>query len=167
MPEFQVVQAAFAAHLRDPAAQAAPPDIEDRRMAIYRRLFFNNIQSFLSNAFPVLRQLYADADWQVLVRGFYARHRCRRPQFYQLAEEFLDYLAEEYESGPADRSQTDVATRHRQYSRASFCRCRCRYGGRTARRAGATVQRPAAACVGQGAAARRADLLLSRQATAQ
>ncbi len=89
---FQAVQAQFAAHIRDPQTQAPPAGVEDRRMAIYRRLFINNIDNFLCQAFPVLRQLYGDADWAALVRSFYAGHSCQRPQFYQLAEEFLDYL---------------------------------------------------------------------------
>ena len=90
--DFQRVQAAFAAHIRDPDRQPPPEAIEGRRMAIYRRLFFNNIDNFLSQAFPVLRRLYGDHDWATLVRDFYAHHSCTRPQFYQLAEEFVDYL---------------------------------------------------------------------------
>ncbi|MCJ7814965.1 MAG: DNA-binding domain-containing protein, partial [Xanthomonadales bacterium] len=48
------LQTAFAAHIRDPENQAAPAGIEDRRMKIYRDLFFNNIRSLLSSNFPVL-----------------------------------------------------------------------------------------------------------------
>lgn len=99
---FQDVQARFAAHIRDPEMNAAPDDIEDRRMAIYRRLFYNNIDNFLSQAFPVLRRLYADEDWAGLVRGFYAQHVCERPQFYQVAEEFLDYLQNCHAMRPVD-----------------------------------------------------------------
>lgn len=92
MPEHRAIQRAFAAHLRDPERQPPPVDVEDRRMAIYRRLFYNNIQGFLAQAFPVLRTLLSDQRWHALVRRFYAEHRCRRPQFYQLAEEFLEFL---------------------------------------------------------------------------
>ena len=53
-PEFQEKQFAFAAHIRDPKHVPAPDDIEDRRMAVYRDLFFNNLKSLLSNMFPVL-----------------------------------------------------------------------------------------------------------------
>ena len=45
------LQTSFAAHIRDPKSTAAPDGIEDRRMAIYRDLFFNNIKSFLSSNF--------------------------------------------------------------------------------------------------------------------
>jgi hypothetical protein len=85
-------QREFAAHIRDPARHAAPSGIENRRMAIYRRLFFNNINSLLTGNFPVLRSLYADEPWLQLVRDFYAGHRCRTPLFPEVAKEFLRYL---------------------------------------------------------------------------
>lgn len=93
--DFQALQRAFAEHLRDPQQAPAPAGIEDRRMAIYRRLFFNNIQGFLTQAFPVLRQITSDAQWTALARRFYARHRCHRPQFYQVAEEFVEFLQQD------------------------------------------------------------------------
>ena len=86
------LQFGFAGHIRDPDRQAPPPGIEDRRMQIYRRLFFNNISSLLANNFPVLRKLYDDAAWQHLTRDFYAEHRCRTPLFPEVAKEFLRYL---------------------------------------------------------------------------
>lgn len=91
--DFHRLQYAFAAHLRDPAANPPPPGIEERRLAIYRELFFNNVENFASRFFPVLRSLYRDDDWRALVRDFFARHRCRTPYFLEIAEEFLGYLA--------------------------------------------------------------------------
>lgn len=93
---FLEVQHAFMAHLRDPEQHPAPTDVEDRRMAIYRRLFINNIDGFLSSSFPVLKSLYAEGDWQQLVRRFYADHDCHSPLFLDISEAFLDYL-----DGPA------------------------------------------------------------------
>ncbi len=102
--DFQAIQKAFAAHLRDPDGSVAPAGIEERRLQIYRRLFFNNIQGFLAQAFPVLRALTPDADWQALVRRFYASHSCSRPQFYQLAQEFVEFLQQDVDApGPAFR----------------------------------------------------------------
>lgn len=86
------LQRDFAAHIRDPERHPAPGDVEDRRMAIYRRLFFNNIRSLLEKNFPVLRGLYDDAGWSALMREFYAEHRARTPLFPELAKEFLRYL---------------------------------------------------------------------------
>ena len=86
------LQEEFAGHIRDPDRQRPPPDVEDRRMHIYRRLFFNNIDSLLANNFPVLRSIYDDAGWRGLVREFYAEHRCQTPLFPEVAKEFLRYL---------------------------------------------------------------------------
>jgi hypothetical protein len=91
---FQAGQFTFAAHLRDPAVNPAPADIEDRRVAIYRDLIYNNIESFLSSGFPVLRSLMSDEAWHQLVRGFVRDHRCHTPYFLEISQEFLVYLRE-------------------------------------------------------------------------
>ena len=54
---FQALQYRFAAHLRDPEHQPAPEGLEDRRLKIYRELFYNNVEDFLQTAFPVLRRI--------------------------------------------------------------------------------------------------------------
>jgi hypothetical protein len=86
------LQTSFAAHIRDPQGVAAPDGIEDRRMAIYRNLFFNNICNFLSGNFPVLRSLYEEDAWTRLCRDFYRDFRCHTPLFPELPREFLQYL---------------------------------------------------------------------------
>jgi hypothetical protein len=88
-------QYAFAAHIRDPAGHAAPPDIEDRRMAVYRELFYNNVEGFLANSFPVLRKLLDDERWHALARDFFSRHRSHSPLFAEIPQEFLNYLEQE------------------------------------------------------------------------
>lgn len=101
-PAFQQLQRDFAAHLRDPQNNAPPPGIEDRRLQIYRELFYNNIEDFLAHAFPVLRRISDDAAWHARVRDFFARHRARQPQFHQVAEEFLRFLDEVRGEHPDD-----------------------------------------------------------------
>ena len=96
------LQIAFAAHIRDPENHAAPADVEDRRMDIYRQLFFNNINKFLANNFPVLRQLYDDEAWLQLARDFYTEHRCQTPLFPELPKEFLRYLQVQRKDRPGD-----------------------------------------------------------------
>jgi hypothetical protein len=91
-PDLRSLQAAFAAHLRDPAGQPPPDGVPEARLAVYRTLFFNNIETLLANAFPVLRSLLAEDRWQALVGDFYARHPSRTPLFRQLAEAFVDWL---------------------------------------------------------------------------
>ena len=94
-PEFTRRQYEFAAHIRDPDHQPAPAEIEDRRMAIYRELFYNNVEGFLSGTFPVLRTLYDDSDWQLLVRDYFSHHRAQTPLFLEIPREFLNWLENE------------------------------------------------------------------------
>lgn len=94
-PEFMKRQYAFAAHIRDPEGEPAPGDVEDRRMGIYRELFYNNVQDFMSNSFPVLRELYGNEQWHLMVRDYFARHRAHTPLFLQMPQEFLRYLEQE------------------------------------------------------------------------
>jgi hypothetical protein len=96
------LQRQFAAHIRDPGRHAAPADVEDRRMKIYRELFFNNISSLLAGNFPVLRALCDDTAWRALVRDFYSAHRCRTPLFPEVAREFLRYLQDTRGHRPED-----------------------------------------------------------------
>ena len=100
--ELEAIQTAFAAHIRNPATNAAPSGIEDRRMKIYRELFFNNIQSLLAGNFPVLRKLYDEDAWRSLIRDFYDRHRSKTPLFPEVAREFLRYLQDEREPRAED-----------------------------------------------------------------
>ncbi|GAA5524065.1 hypothetical protein Maes01_00618 [Microbulbifer aestuariivivens] len=99
---FQRLQRDFAAHLRDPSRHPAPPGVEDRRLAIYRQLIYNNIESFIASGFPVLRKLYSEADWHQLVRSFVHLHASRSPYFLQISEEFLHYLQNEHQPRPCD-----------------------------------------------------------------
>ena len=85
-------QFVLARHLRDPDAYPPPPGIEDRRVRVYRELFFNNIQSLLASGFPVIHETLGAARWNALVRKFYATHRSRTPLFTQIATEFAAFL---------------------------------------------------------------------------
>jgi len=100
--DFVARQVEFAAHIRDPDQQPAPADVEDRRMQIYRELFFNNISGFLANTLPILRSCLSDEAWQNLVRDFYRSHASRTPLFTKLSREFINYLADEREAAPGD-----------------------------------------------------------------
>ena len=94
-PDFMRRQYEFAAHIRNPDHQPAPEDIEDRRLGIYRELFYNNVEGFLSNSFPILRKLMDDDSWHAMARDFYARHECHSPLFLEIPREFLNYLQQE------------------------------------------------------------------------
>ncbi len=92
---FKSTQLAFAAYIRDPQQNPIPVDVAESRMAMYRALFFNNIEGFLSGNFPVLRALLNDEQWLALTQDFYAKHPCHTPYFLQIPAEFLSYLQHE------------------------------------------------------------------------
>ncbi|MFA7388627.1 MAG: putative DNA-binding domain-containing protein, partial [Thiohalobacteraceae bacterium] len=88
-------QHAFAAHIRNPAQSPPPPGVEDRRMRIYRELFFNNLNSFLRDSLPVLHAVMRPDAWRSLVRDFFVCHAAQSPFFRDIPREFLCYLEEQ------------------------------------------------------------------------
>lgn len=68
--------------------------VEQRRIKIYQDLFFNNVEGFCANAFPVVKSLFSEAQWQGLVRQFFTTHKCETPHFVEISTEFLEFLAE-------------------------------------------------------------------------
>lgn len=95
-------QQAFAAHIRNPDANPPPADVEARRMAIYRDLFFRNLSNFIARSFPVLRRLYSDERWDGMIRHFFDQYRCSTPLFPEIPREFLQYLQEQRAGHPDD-----------------------------------------------------------------
>lgn len=88
----EAVERQLAAHIRNPDAQDGPADIEPRRLKIYRELFYKNIETFISNGFPILHSLIPEPGWHAMVRDFMANHQCRTPYFLEISQEFLLYL---------------------------------------------------------------------------
>lgn len=95
-------QFALAAHIRDPAHAAPPPGVEERRLAVYRDLFFNSLLGLLSGNFPVIRRILGDGPWRTLVRDFYREFRCTTPLFPELPREFIQYLQHRTEEDRGD-----------------------------------------------------------------
>jgi hypothetical protein len=95
LPAFQRTQLEFAAHIRNPEKNSAPGNIEDRRMGIYRELFFNNVTGFMENSFPVIHSIFDQNDWETMMRDYFERHQAETPYFHKMAEEFLAYLQDE------------------------------------------------------------------------
>ncbi len=101
MPEKKVLkdifkqQHIFTQYVRDPENSPIPEDIEPRRMSIYADLVYRNIESFIANSFPVLRQVIDDGEWQKILRGFVKKHISKTPYFPKLPLEFLNYLERE------------------------------------------------------------------------
>ena len=88
-------QHTFTQHIRDPENAPAPEGIESRRISIYTDLIFRNIENFIANSFPVLRQVIHDDEWHIILRGFLKKHISRTPYFPKLPLEFLNYLEQE------------------------------------------------------------------------
>lgn len=86
------LQQGFANHLRDPQGTEAPEGIEERRIAIYRRLFFNNLRNLFARNFPVIRRLFDDPAWDAIIRDFMIHHRPTTPLFTEIGREFVAYL---------------------------------------------------------------------------
>lgn len=101
-PEFIQTQKQFAQSIRDPLSSSNDAQFEERRLKIYRELFFNNVEGFVSSAFPVLKEILIDQHdelfWLGLVRQFFVQHQCETPYFLEISEEFLQFLQAKMES---------------------------------------------------------------------
>ena len=91
------LQKRFADHLRDPETHPAPDGVEARRLAIYRRLFFNNLSSLFAKNFPVVRRVLPDERWRELIGAYLAEHRATTPLFPEIGREFVRFLTEQPE----------------------------------------------------------------------
>ncbi len=98
VPAFQAVQRAFAGHIRNPERHPAPAGVDPRRMAVYARLVYRNIEGFLARTFPTARQVLQEAHWHAAVRDFVERHTSHSPYFRDISTEFLRYLETEREA---------------------------------------------------------------------
>ena len=95
LPLFKKTQYEFAAHIRDPESNPIPAGVEDRRMKIYSELFFNNVEDFISNTYPVLKEITPEDDWNEMMRDYFSNHLSHTPLFPEMPREFLKYLETE------------------------------------------------------------------------
>lgn len=101
-PGFISKQYAFTAHIRDPKNNPRPDDVEERHMKIYRELFYNNVEDFMANTYPVLRKIIPDDHWHNIIRDYFAKHLSLTPMFPEMPREFLKYLEHERAPQPED-----------------------------------------------------------------
>ncbi|MFY0700435.1 MAG: putative DNA-binding domain-containing protein [Bermanella sp.] len=93
---FKEVQQAFTSSIRAPEPHSTL-GVEDRRLNVYRELFYNNIESFISGTFPVLKSYLSDTQWHGLVRTFFLKHESETPYFLEISEEFLHFLQSDHD----------------------------------------------------------------------
>lgn len=86
------LQQRWADHVRDPS-RPPPEGIEARRLAIYRRLCIDSLDTLLAGSLPRLQQQLGQARWRDVVEHYYAVHACHTPLFPQIASEFTAWLA--------------------------------------------------------------------------
>jgi hypothetical protein len=92
MLAFQQYQQAFTAHIRNPKLHAKPARVNNKRMAVYREIVFNNILGSVSACFPVCQQVLGKRKWQQLCRHFFANHPSHSPLFREIPEAFLHFI---------------------------------------------------------------------------
>ena len=86
------LQRRWADHVRDPS-MPAPDGVEARRMAVYRRLCIDSLDSLLAGSLPRLKSQLGDACWRDTVEHYYASHACHTPLFPRIAGVFAGWLA--------------------------------------------------------------------------
>ncbi len=99
-PYFQELQQQLADYIRNPEQVTyAPVDekpIEARRLTTYQQLFFNNIEGFFTQIFPVCADILGQERWLEIIREYMLKHRSRTPLFHELGEEFLAFFEAEF-----------------------------------------------------------------------
>ena len=95
MKAFQHEQRTFVAALRQISTEL-PQGVSARRMQVYQRLAFNNIDSLLSRALPICQQLLnRTGQWQPLIQQFIQNsEQLHSPYFADLSKALVQLLAE-------------------------------------------------------------------------
>ena len=94
MKAFQHEQRTFVAALRQISTEL-PQGVSARRMQVYQRLVYNNIDSLLSRALPICQQLLNHTgQWQPLIQQFIQNSKqLHSPYFADLSEALVRSLA--------------------------------------------------------------------------
>jgi len=97
---FQQLQTQFSAHIRNPEKVAYAPSqekpVEARRLQAYQELFFNNLEGFFTQIFPVCVEILGRTRWLQIIREYMVKHNSHTPLFHELGEEFLLFLESEF-----------------------------------------------------------------------
>lgn len=85
---------ALAAHLRAPAAQPCPVELDTRAALLYRDMLADNFDAALRACFPIWIRCLGEANYLYWRDHFIAEHACRSPFFRQIPDEFMAYLSQ-------------------------------------------------------------------------
>lgn len=89
---FQQYQAHFTAHIRNHADNKKPARVNDKRMAVYREIVFNNFYSSVSACFPVLLSILGKRRFKQLVKACFFQQNFTSPFFRELPKALVDFL---------------------------------------------------------------------------
>jgi len=92
IPAFIEAQRRFARHLRDPLQEPAPSGLRGERLEVYRHAVRHNVERFMADNFPRVRESMAAETWDVLIEGYFRRHPAVTAAFSRLPGEFLAFL---------------------------------------------------------------------------
>lgn len=92
MTALSAYQAAFTAHLRDPAQHPRPAGTLDKRMAVYREIVFQNFAASVSACFPVLRSVLGVRVFKRVLRDCFRDGSFQSPLFQDIPAAFVAYL---------------------------------------------------------------------------
>lgn len=92
MLDFQQYQYAFTAHIRDPKNNPKPDNVDEERMSVYCEGVFNNVYESASVCFPVCQKTLGKAEWDNIMRRFFATHHASSPIFKEIPQELLTFL---------------------------------------------------------------------------
>ena len=120
IPGFIKSQHEFTQYIRNPESSPVPKGIEERRADIYRELFYNNIEGFLADNFPVLKKVTAPDDWHEMVQDFFANHPSPSPYFSDIPEEFISYLTTDRASNNDNKNDPSFLTELAHYEWAEL-----------------------------------------------
>lgn len=118
LPKFIQKQMEFTAYIRSPNESPVPEDIDPERIKVYRRLVFNNINSFLQYNFPVLYSISEKEQWHAILNDFLAKHKSQAPLFTEIPQEFLNYLEAERDDSKDPEYLYELA--HYEWARAKL-----------------------------------------------
>ncbi|MCW5590402.1 MAG: putative DNA-binding domain-containing protein [Legionellales bacterium] len=93
--EFQKIQQAFTQSIRNPNLPLNIENVSSQRLQIYREFVFHNLCEVMENCYPVLRSLYTEKNWEVLIQDYLQQHQAQSPYFHEIGQEFLSYLQSE------------------------------------------------------------------------